>query len=745
MSNGSLASNGFFSSITSLFNGANGADNGSSSSSSHNGYQERKRSAFGSGLPNSMRRGPPSSLEDNGAWSLPYTHYSKQSKSSATPNGQYPPTHSPIATTFSAYGSSATVNVADQANQSSATLVPAQGRPSITLSSNVSIPSTAYPSLKHTWKRIRTWCDSNYSELADTLNWPATEAQLDDLESIIGFTLPPAVRDSYMIYDGQEIESNNSCSDGLFFGLPLLSLDAIADEWNFWRSVDEDPSSGANTEVKGWMSSCPSGWIRPQYSCRGWIPLVTDRVGNYIGVDLSPSPGGGGSPGQVILFGRDFDTKIVLWRGEGEGGWGRFLQYVVEELEGGELWSLEDTSSADSNDEEDTIGYESYFSNGGSGASKGGGDRGGDGNNVGFRLRGEYKGWPVLEAWADRSMRCWDEVGLSTGQPSWQVDLPSVLVDQDSESMPQAESSSTSSRRPFRSSQEQSHPLAETTDSGISNTLSPPVPSSKAGRSKQKRREEASWPTQGNLSPTTSQGRQANPPPQRKGPPAPAAPLDLPTIDDVRAAHAAAMATQQKSGGAFHYDAERGRPPAGMGGMGMGMGVASTAVSPQYNSRYAHRKTPPRDIKISMNPRDEVELENRSSTDVLNPGNRNSSISTLDDNLIDHRKSSSSSMESPRASITIDGRPQIGRSNTGRILYSPGVSEGQRSVENLIDATSATDLNATAESKATPATKAGSFISSPLASHSPVFSSLQSEQMRDQSATPAPVPAIISS
>ncbi|PWN39397.1 hypothetical protein IE81DRAFT_281616, partial [Ceraceosorus guamensis] len=210
----------------------------------------------------------------------------------------------------------------------------------------------------------------------------------------IGFALPPAVRDSFLCYNGQELESNQSCSDGLFFGLPLLSLEQIAEEWKFWRTVDEDPSAGANDEVKGWMTSCPAGWVRSEYSCRGWLPLITDHVGNYVGVDLSPPASGGGAPGQVILFGRDFDTKVVLWRGEGEGGWGRFLQFIAEELESGDMWSLE-AQSQSSDDEEDGIGYESYFSNGGSGTGRGGGDRAGEGS-AGFRLRGDYKGWPAL-------------------------------------------------------------------------------------------------------------------------------------------------------------------------------------------------------------------------------------------------------------------------------------------------------------------------------------------------------------
>ncbi|KAL9936718.1 hypothetical protein V8E36_004786 [Tilletia maclaganii] len=306
---------------------------------------------------------------------------------------------------------------ADAANNDTHYTTSGSTRPAVS-SGSAMMPSTAYPPLRHTWNRIRKWSRRNYTELADTLNWPATETQLDQLEMTIGMALPPAVRESYLCYNGQETESKQSCSDGLFFGLTLLSLERVAEEWNFWRAVDDDPATGANSDVNAAMASCPDGWVRPVYSSRGWVPLISDNVGNYIGVDLFPHPSGAGSPGQVIAFGRDLDTKVVLWRGDGEGGWGRFLQSFAEELESGECYTLgDDNGTGSSGEEEDSIGYESYFSNGGAGASKGGGDHGGDGA-AGFRLTGEYKGWPVIEAWADRSMRFWQTVGLQASMPN---------------------------------------------------------------------------------------------------------------------------------------------------------------------------------------------------------------------------------------------------------------------------------------------------------------------------------------
>ncbi|KAF9507862.1 hypothetical protein BS47DRAFT_1303417, partial [Hydnum rufescens UP504] len=250
--------------------------------------------------------------------------------------------------------------------------------------------SSPHPPLDKTWDRIRTWLSNEYPELGDTLNYGVLPATLAEIELNLGAQLPKAVRESYLVVDGQEAESSAGCSEGLFFGLTLLPLDDVLEEWRFWREVDDDPATGANPQLRDAMQAIPVGWMRREYSCRGWIPLIADRAGNYIGVDLMP--GEGGAVGQVIVFGRDFDTKIVLWRGDGESGWARWLASFADDLESGEGFELRG-SDADASDEdsEDSLGYESYYSSGV------GGVKGGDGGAMGgLRFTGEYKGWNAI-------------------------------------------------------------------------------------------------------------------------------------------------------------------------------------------------------------------------------------------------------------------------------------------------------------------------------------------------------------
>ncbi|KIJ63255.1 hypothetical protein HYDPIDRAFT_134307 [Hydnomerulius pinastri MD-312] len=267
-------------------------------------------------------------------------------------------------------------------------------------------PPPPYPPLAHTWNRLKLWLAREYPELGDTLNYGILPQDLAQIEMQFGFALPQAVRESYLAVDGQEAESSAGCSEGLFFGLSLLPLEDVLEEWRFWREVDDDPATGANVRLRELMQSIPDGWVHKEYSQRGWIPLVVDKAGNYIGVDLNP--GEGGSVGQVIVFGRDFDTKVVLWRGDGPGGWAKWLSSFVDELESGEGFELGQGNS-ESEGSEDGLGYEAYFFDGN---GRGQGDGGGEAGPGGIRLAGEYRGWSPLEAWADRSVRKWCEAGL---------------------------------------------------------------------------------------------------------------------------------------------------------------------------------------------------------------------------------------------------------------------------------------------------------------------------------------------
>lgn len=288
-------------------------------------------------------------------------------------------------------------------------------------------PDAAYPRLAPTWARIRAWSRRRFPEVADTLNAPAAPDLVADFERLLRQPLPPAVRDSFALVNGQD---NESLADGalardragLVLGLPLLSVQEATAEWTCWRHVDSDPLSGANGDVRARMASCPAGWVVPQYSHPGWVPLVSDRMGNYIGVDIGPpsfnaaAPAADqGQPGQVIIFGRDFDTTVVLHPGVGKGGWAHFLAHLADTLEREALFTLLDDDDDESSDEEDYIGYEGYFGGSTGANAVGGGPASAHLGGHGFRLCRPYRGVSVLHALADQSVKHWEQHGLVCG------------------------------------------------------------------------------------------------------------------------------------------------------------------------------------------------------------------------------------------------------------------------------------------------------------------------------------------
>lgn len=269
--------------------------------------------------------------------------------------------------------------------QSSYPPLPSFSRPSTT---------NGYPALRTTFERLSAILAEQSPSLLDSLSppLPSTDPGLSSLlHAISPYYLPPSVLESYALHDGQDPFAGGGASTaGLVWGLWWMPIDQVEQEWKFWRRLedagggsglgdafsantagaklrtrthpyvedgqgqDEDTAEGGGTTMQG-MSSFPEGWVRKRYSHPGWLPLLSDRCGNYIGVDLDPPPplpstsstaSGGrsgrayGQPGQIIAFGREIDEKVVLFPGDGAGGWGRFLAAFVDDIAKGEFARL---------------------------------------------------------------------------------------------------------------------------------------------------------------------------------------------------------------------------------------------------------------------------------------------------------------------------------------------------------------------------------------------------------------------
>ena len=168
--------------------------------------------------------------------------------------------------------------------------------------------------------RLDAWYAANLLPDKYIFNPPATDAQIDAFEQLVGIRLPRSYRQLYKWHDGEDDDRR-----GHIYGLPLLPLKQATADWKSWTStLTEVGGNRYAVPSEGW----PEGAVDPAYINPGWMPLTNDGSGGHVGLDFDPWPGG--RVGQVILYGRDEDVKVVLAESLGQ-----FLNWVAELLESG--------------------------------------------------------------------------------------------------------------------------------------------------------------------------------------------------------------------------------------------------------------------------------------------------------------------------------------------------------------------------------------------------------------------------
>ena len=220
------------------------------------------------------------------------------------------------------------------------------------------------PPVSHSWKKIDRWAEKHYTELFDNLCEGCTQNDINELEHELDISLPQDVRDSLAIHDGQE---RGGRPTGIIFGCMLLDCEEIVQELRNWKVVNEEYlnsgprrqqysskglSNGSSSssssaqqppnsrywrqELLDRQDSQPPKAIQKAYAHPSWISLARDWGGNNIAVDLAPGPAG--KWGQVILFGRDYDTKYVVAR-----SWAHFLAIVADDINSERVFVDEDS------------------------------------------------------------------------------------------------------------------------------------------------------------------------------------------------------------------------------------------------------------------------------------------------------------------------------------------------------------------------------------------------------------------
>ncbi|RLV89336.1 hypothetical protein JA1_005212 [Spathaspora sp. JA1] len=250
---------------------------------------------------------------------------------------------------------------------------------------------------KLAWYHIKNWLGRYCPDILNSLQSKCTDSDLEQFQKDLNIRLPAAVYEFFKLTDGQSNFGSNNLNAGgdfgLMFGLKLMSLDEIMIMTENWRkiasifnseisqikhyqelsklptshissnkdkseilldmttSISSSSSNSFKPEPQRTSSSnsssenlphfniprqrsIPPGTIHETFAHPMWIPIITDEVGNYIGIDLSPPSQGEGIYGQVILFGREFDFKFKV-----ADNWGDFLLIFANDLEIGN-WEI---------------------------------------------------------------------------------------------------------------------------------------------------------------------------------------------------------------------------------------------------------------------------------------------------------------------------------------------------------------------------------------------------------------------
>lgn len=148
------------------------------------------------------------------------------------------------------------------------------------------------------WKEIDAWLALHWPQGLEDLRPPATPADIEALEAMLGATLPAALAESLQVHNGQ----------GGHFGflLPsghLLGTAEIAEHWRCWKSLLD---AG---QFRGLAAESQSG-VLPDWWSTGWVPITHNGFGDHHCLDLSPATAG--AVGQVVAIWHDQPERTVV-------------------------------------------------------------------------------------------------------------------------------------------------------------------------------------------------------------------------------------------------------------------------------------------------------------------------------------------------------------------------------------------------------------------------------------------------
>jgi cell wall assembly regulator SMI1 len=164
------------------------------------------------------------------------------------------------------------------------------------------------------WSEYVAWLKEHVPHAYENLAPGATEAQLEEVERVTGYSLPEAAKHVWRLNDGQRetmIASTRSTGTPCIPTLSFLSTTKVIEVWRTWDELRKNESPASLESLQSAGRSVFPGKVRPLYTHPAWIPLWSDPTrADYVGLDLDPDVQG--TRGQIINFGRDEERHAVL-------------------------------------------------------------------------------------------------------------------------------------------------------------------------------------------------------------------------------------------------------------------------------------------------------------------------------------------------------------------------------------------------------------------------------------------------
>ena len=129
---------------------------------------------------------------------------------------------------------------------------------------------------------------------------PATETELQALETHVGRHLPDQLKAMWKVCNGGPFIARDRISECLFYSYMFMSVSQVLEHFESMREILRPPNM---PELQEPIPSFPEGAVQGELYSASWLAFAHDFAGGHLAVDFAPGPSG--VVGQVVNYGRD--------------------------------------------------------------------------------------------------------------------------------------------------------------------------------------------------------------------------------------------------------------------------------------------------------------------------------------------------------------------------------------------------------------------------------------------------------